>query len=391
MKHIVKILILFMLCSANATAQRKKTEPKKPAAPKLTEQGLKAKQLFEEMLPNTQRVFVVDSIVVGQDSVLSAIPLPQGNGRIVAYNDFFSTESQPGAYVFVNGFGNRCYYSEADASGHMKLYRRDRLGKSWGEAQLLEGLGDELTDMNYPFMASDGTTLYFSAKSEDTALGGYDIYVSSYDAEEGVFMKAENLGLPFNSTADDYFYIVDEDDSLAWFATSRRQLDGKACVYTFVPSATRQNYDEDEIDDDKQLQDLANLTRIRSTWPTPELRDEAATRLEGLKKMQAKSQRKSGMRFVVNDQVVYTDASQFSSQATKQAYTAIVAKQKAIAEGEESLQELRKQYLAGSTTARRKLQTEIKKDEQRLETLREEVAEAIKRLRERENSAISKH
>lgn len=385
MNRVLQILILVLLCTVPVSAQRKKAGAKKPAAPKLTEQQLRAKQLFDEMLPNTQRVFVIDSIVVGRDSVLALMPLPKVYGSIAPYNQFFGTDDQPDASVYVDGFGNRCFYSKADEDGRMRLYMRERLGQNWSEPQQLEGLGEDLTEMNYPFMAADGTTLYFAAKSE-SSLGGYDIYVSSYDAEDGSFMKAENIGLPFNSTADDYLYVVDENDSIGWFATSRCQEEGRMCVYTFVPSATRQNYDEDEMDD-AHFNDLANLTRIRSTWPTPEIREEAVRRAEKLKAEQRKSSKGQAFRFVVNDEMVYESPSDFSSAANRKAFETLALKKQAIADCEKELDEMRANYRKGNAVARRRLANDIRREENRLENLLTEAAEQEKSLRNKENEA----
>lgn len=389
MKRIAQILIMLLLCTTPMNAQRKKAVAKKPVAPKLTPEEIRTKALFDDMLPNTQRVFVIDSIVVAQDSALDVISLPIGNGRILPYNNFFSTDSQPDSYVFVDGFGSRCYYSEADESGIHKLYRKDKLGDSWGEAQPIEGLGDELEDMNCPFMAADGTTLYFSAKSE-ASLGGYDIFVSTYDADEGSFMKAENIGLPFNSTGDDYMYIVDENDSVAWFASTRCQEEGNVCVYTFVPSSSRQNYDEDDFED-KQFRDLANLTRIRSTWPTPEIRENALKRVNELKQRQSEILDDDAICFAVNDKMVYNNTADFSSKASQQAFQIIKKKQKTIADAEANLNSLRKDYHNANNVVRRRLASQILKEEQRIDGLKAEVDQISKELRNKEITVTNKH
>mgnify|MGYP000568526659 FL=1 len=69
----------------------------------------KAKALFDDMLTNTQKVFVIDSTVVDINNVLDEIPLPASYGKFVKYNSFFNTDEANDSYVFVNGFGNRCY------------------------------------------------------------------------------------------------------------------------------------------------------------------------------------------------------------------------------------------------------------------------------------------
>lgn len=89
--------------------------------------------------------------------------------------------------------------------------------------------------VNYPFMMPDGTTFYFAATGEES-IGGYDIFVTRFDSESGSFLKAENIGMPFNSTANDYMYAIDEFNDIGWFATDRSQPEGKVCIYIFIPS-----------------------------------------------------------------------------------------------------------------------------------------------------------
>ena len=56
-------------------------------------------------------------------------------------------------------------------------------------------------------MLSDGLTLYFAAQGPES-IGGYDIFMTTYDAAEGRFLKPENIGMPFNSTANDYAWLL---------------------------------------------------------------------------------------------------------------------------------------------------------------------------------------
>ena len=61
-----------------------------------------------------------------------------------------------------------------------------------------------------PFFDSISQTLYFSS-SWHYGFGGYDVFSSR--VENGRFQKAENLGLPVNSQANDLYYFIHEDTS----------------------------------------------------------------------------------------------------------------------------------------------------------------------------------
>jgi tetratricopeptide (TPR) repeat protein len=62
-------------------------------------------------------------------------------------------------------------------------------------------LGDEIT----PFYDSEDQTLYFASNGH-VSIGGFDIFRSIGD--EMSWAQPENLGMPFNSSADDYFYAL---------------------------------------------------------------------------------------------------------------------------------------------------------------------------------------
>ena len=88
---------------------------------------------------------------------------------------------------------------------------------------------------------ADGVTLYFAAQGVNS-MGGYDIFMSTFDLDKGVFYSPENIGLPFNSTANDYLLAIDDINHLGWLVTDRRQPEDKVCIYTFVPTASRRRH-----------------------------------------------------------------------------------------------------------------------------------------------------
>lgn len=98
-------------------------------------------------------------------------------------------------------------------------------------------------------MLSDGCTFYFASRSEQ-GLGGYDIFRSYRDSDTGEFQNPVNMGLPYNSPADDYMLAIDEYTGAGWWATDRNGAvdengDELVTIYVFVPSEMRENYDAD--------------------------------------------------------------------------------------------------------------------------------------------------
>lgn len=383
-------LITMALATTTAFAQKRKAPIKKKAVPANT-MSPKVKALYDNMLQNTQIVFVIDSTVVDADKVMDVITLPKAYGKYVAYNKFFDTNSalNENSVVYVNGFDNRCYYNEVGTDSISRLFMRERQGEGWDEARPLTEINELVSNATYPYMASDGQTLYFAGKSDEEGLGERDIYMTKYDAEEGKFLKPENIGLPFNSTKDDFIYVEADADGIAWFASTRRQPEGKVCVYTFVPSETRQNYDADDLDD-TELKNYAELMRIRSTWPTPEIRQTAMQRLQ---RLQAKTERQNSeaneICFIVNDEMTYTRLNDFKSAETKSAYADLKMKQNEANKLVKEIDSMRTRYHNANDKAA--LGRSIALSEQKLEQKQKEIKKAASELRKAENNLLKRH
>ena len=386
----VKIYFLSFILTVSipAMAQKRKTaaKPKPKVVTPAPLQKTAADLLYENMLPNTQRVFVIDSIVVDKSQFLSYIPLQHDNGTLQAYNDFFGTEDQDGQYVFVNGFRDKCFYSESDTTGHVSIYTRDKIAGKWSKPQLLEGIGTFSSAMAFPFMMSDGTTFYFAAKGKES-IGGYDIFVTRYDAENARYLKPENIGLPFTSKADDYMYVEDDMNKLAWFVTSRNQPEGKVCVYTIVPSENRVNYDMSNIDDSR-LEQLAAISRIRDTWPSTAKRNQAMKRLNDLKN-DAGGITDESIYFPINDYLVYRSLGEFQSIESRTLFERLQSLQTEVKKEIHHLDLIRKEYRKTSGDTHKRLAEDIIDYERIIERQQNEIKVISKQIRNVENQAIN--
>ncbi len=386
MKQRIYLLLMALFVASCVLSQVRKPKPSDKT--KNTEASISG-MIYEEMLPNTQKLFIIDSIVVDHSQLSNAIPLPTDYGQILPYDEFFNTKKGDSTYVYINGFGNKCFYSEKSSDNTYKLFTRDKLNNSqWSAPQPVEGLDIPFTEINYPYMTADGTTLYFAAKSED-GLGGYDIYVTSYDPESGKFLKAENVGLPFNSNKDDFLYVEDDTDGLAWFASNRRQPEGKVCIYTITLSATRQNYNSDI--DETTLRNYAAITSIKDTWSSEESRQKAMEKLQKARaRMNVDKEKDNGshINFVINDEVEYTDLNNFSSDKNRQLYQSILKKQQQLNDVKGQLEQLRLKYHSAEKSERDKLSVQILNAEKEQENLKQTIINETNSLRKSEAGQI---
>lgn len=375
------ILAVMAICQMTYAQKRKnvKTTPKKKTE---VVQRSPAELLFENMLENTQRVFFIDSMVVDKDNFIQHIPLPRECGTISAQQE---GENMIAAYL--NEFGNKMYYSVRDTMGNASIYTKDKLGNDWSKPMGLSGI-DNMTNPDYPFMMPDGTTFYFSQKSDET-LGGYDIFVTRYDSSTGEFLKPNNMGLPFNSSANDYMYVVDELDSLGWLVTDRFQPEGKVCIYTFVPSKTRENFDLGEMSE-SEVRQFATIHSIQDTWPSEEARSEAMLRLENMKNRNTPRRETASFTFDVNDEITYHTPSDFRSSTARDMFMELLQQKERNQEYAQRLETMRERYYHADDAERASMRKSILDAEKELERQNVQILNIEKRIRNAEIMSLTK-
>lgn len=381
---IVCFIAALLLLSNMAEAQKRTKKPVRKPQPVKVEPN-PADVLYDEMLGSTAQVMFIDSNVVDKSAFLSAIPLSRESGFLSTYNDFWKSDGQSSAYTYMNEFGSKVIFSMSDATGNSRLYTSDKLAGQWSEPKRITDFDDDFEDVNCPYMMPDGITLYFAAKGKNT-LGGYDLFVTMYDNDSARFYKPENIGLPYNSKGNDYYYVIDDFNSLGWLVTDRNQPEGKVCVYTFVPSESRRTYDEDAIEEQK-LRDLASISSIKDSWTDMNELRWAQKRLSSLKKRGSDTGRET-MSFHINDKLVYGSPTDFKVAANRQRYAKLTSLRADKAKLEAALETLRRQYMVASKAKRGDLAPTILKNERQLEQTGIAIAELEKTIRNAENSAI---
>ena len=363
------IVALSMLITIPCMAQRNKNRSQNRKANVEKKQPSASELMFENMLPSTRKVMFIDSVVVRKDEFMGHIPLPSECGVLA--------DNKQGA-SFLNDFINKKYFSERDTTNISTIYTSDRLAGQWSEPQKLSSLGNA----DYPFLMADGTTLYFAGKGEGS-LGGYDIFVTRYDSDNGTFLEPQNMGLPFNSLANDYLYVEDEIDSLAWLVTDRYQPDSMVCIYTLVPDR-HQSYDL-SVYSSEQLRGLARIACIRNTWYDQPQKNAALTRLYNLRKGGFGVDNTDTFKFVINDRITYTSMNQFKSPSNREEAKRLQSLKNNIQENIKSLQGLRERYSSSGKTAQRALSEEILSLENKIRKQENEISQLEKSIRNTEN------
>ena len=380
----IAIIALALLVPLSMQAQKKKKVIKRPIAVVPEEPAEDPR--ITEMRELTQQIIFFDSVVVEKNHFLSAIRLHPESGRLSSFNDFFRVQGTPDGYVYLNEMGNKCYFSDVSDDGGLRLFTSDKLGSEWSSPTPLKGISEGISEANYPFMMADGSTFYFAAKGEEF-IGGYDIFMTRYDAEDGRFFKPENIGMPFNSEANDYMYAIDETNNIGYFVTDRRQPEDKVCVYMFIPPTTRRNYNVESLSDE-QLRGYADISRIADTWGNGKERKLALERLNSLQET-GREENKPEMTFVINDQTTYTSVSQFRHPDSKGLYAELQEAKRQLEDTQVLLEKSRNYFAKASADDKQTLRPEILDAEKKLERLIADTKSLEKRIRNAENSIIN--
>ena len=347
---------------------------------------------MERMKAAMQKVMIIDSIVVDKDGFLKYYRLSPETGSIKDGDDFFHIKENDGYFVYLNEIGNKCYYSQQETDSTSNLYYREESNLEWSQPAKLVGINDEklFRHVNYPYMMGDGTTFYFAADGDPEGLGGYDIYMTTYDEEENRFLRSINIGLPFNSPANDYLYVVDEYANLGWFVSDRNQEEGKVCIYVFVPSEKRITYNLEDYTPE-EINGLAQISSIADTWYDEEQYSLAIRRLEEVKENQHTKASSSKISFVINDDITYHQVSDFKLPENILRYQQLTTLRNRQNNLRQSLDRTRETYAIAGKAAKKAMAADILSDEQQVQTLYNAIHDLEKTIRNTENTFLTKN
>lgn len=336
-------------------------------------------------LKRVEKVTFVDSIVIAKDKFLAAYSIGQECGTLGSTRYLIGGVSSEGT-AYRTEMRDKIYYSDLDANGIMQLYMSYKMLDEWSKPTLLQGMPEG--DKNYPFLLSDGVTIYF-ANNNSEGLGGYDIYVTRYNTATDRYLLAENLGMPFNSSSNDYMMVIDEINKLGWFATDRNQPDSLVCIYTFIPNETKQYYDFDS-DNRQEILKAARISSIGATQTNEEAVRLAHQNLLKLSMNAATKETKEEFTFVIDDYTDYHSLNDFKNPEARQLFTDWGNKKKQLEKQHQQLEDMRTRYTQSTANERNKMSEELLTLEKQYEALETEVAAMDKEIRNKEINYANK-
>lgn len=129
---------------------------------------------------------------------------------------------------------NRTLYFVSDRPGGFggrDIYKCLRLpsGK-WGAAQNLGERINTKYDEDGIFIHPDGKQIYFSSKGHQS-MGGFDIFTSQINDENGNWTVPVNYGYPVNTPDDDVFFVTSVDGRRGYFSSDKEGGFGEKDIY----------------------------------------------------------------------------------------------------------------------------------------------------------------
>lgn len=312
--------------------------------------------LARNMLDRVEKVEVVDSIHVPREEFFSMMRLDPSSGRLLdesavaaalppsdarrALEPVYSSEN--GDMLLWVGYDD----SDENLGDEFTLYQSDRLADgSFAAPQKLftrsslfpDGLKGEIFS---PFLMADGMTLYFAADGPQS-LGGLDIFIARRDANGG-FLQPSNVGMPFNSPANDYMMAVDEVTGFGWWVTDRDAPEGMVTIYLFIPSELRVNFPPDT----EGLASYALLkTRYKSDRPESDIRE----RMQRLTRVRRPAEGKTPkFEFALPDGRIITAIAQLHAPEARRLMASYLTKKREVESLRAELEKMRAAYAAGN-------------------------------------------
>lgn len=345
------------------------------------EELLEKFRIGSRMFRGVEKVAVIDSFVVDKTDFLQAYKLSPQAGEIKFTGEGTCTS-------FTNEMGDKMLLAKENEEGQPQLYAQSMLIDHWGDPERLNSLNETGTNLNYPFVDSDGITVYYAAQGGDN-LGGYDIFVTRYDSEDNTYLRPDNIGMPFNSPYNDYMYAIDDFNNLGWFASDRFQPEGKVCIYVFAPNDSKEVYDYD-LTGEEQLATYASLKNIQATWGNADKVRLAKQQLaKAMYQQQHEQKAKGDFTFIINDGITYHVLDDFQSKEARKLYQELSQKQKDLEAMKRSLNEQRDTYASAQKSRKDSMTPAILDQEKRIQELYKEIEKLTFEVRNTELKARS--
>ena len=331
------------------------------------------------LISKVEDIAIIDSAVVNKTEFLKFYKFNNELGSLSQEIINMPHRRKADRIKYITQRQDRMYFSDS-IQGHMNIYTAFKLLDGWSKPQSISDVINTSANENYPFLLLDGVTVYFASDAENS-MGGYDLFVTRFNPSTNSYLPPENVGFPFNSPANDYMMVIDEQNKVGWFATDRNQPAGKVMIYEFVPNAIRNIV---HTESKEYLRNLAQLKSYRKIAGNKTDYNDIGSEL-----LTVESQKQ--MEFVINDSIVYTKTDQFRNPEALKSWNEYSKLNVDYKSSQKELSDLRMKFdLSDNDTERKTLTPQIIDLEARILDMKKTLPTKQKEVRNLELNFLQK-
>ncbi len=190
----------------------------------------------KRLLSNLSDLVIINKKQLNEADYFRSYDLKSIGGKLLIKPEEFKTsydkKKKDKSIIYIPKSGDKIFISSFGESGNTgrDIYYVSKLpnGTFTKPVALPSSINTEY-DEDYPFLHPNGNTLYFSSKGHNS-MGGYDVFKSNYDVQTQTWSAPKNLDFPINSPDDDYLFVTDSLEKIAYFSTGRYSPYGKIDV-----------------------------------------------------------------------------------------------------------------------------------------------------------------
>ena len=338
------------------------------------QQKLEEAEKLQRYLRRVEKIQVIDSAEITIDKMLNIVQLSAEAGHL-------SLDSEH-SIIYTNQRNDKQVWATKHEEGRI-LVTSHRLMDHWSNSDTLPRSINFAADQCSPYLLSDGVTIYFAAKDEN-GIGGLDIYISRYNTTTESYTTPENIGMPYNSPANEYMMVIDEIRQIGYLATDRFSKPGYVHVYSFAIPEQKQYW---RNIGNTALVEYAKLQKFEL-----QKKDVAESiEYENLEDATETSKDIIGIgdfRFIINDSVVYYTIEDFKMSDAKDKYLEWKAVESQQQVEYEQLMKLRESYANADEMEKKELAPSIIQLEKNQSLLVQRCQVLIQEIRRIEMSAL---
>ena len=299
-------------------------------------------RIAQKLLKRVESIAIIDSILLNKEDFLNAYRLSHDIGTLNHEPMTTVKNKLDSKITFTTQRADRKVFSNYDLN-NLDIFSSFKLLDDWSKPISISAEINTKANENYPFLLSDGVTLYFASDGVNS-MGGYDIFLTKYSSASQKYLSPENVGFPFNSPANDYMMVIDENQKIGWFATDRNQISNKVMIYKYKYEDSKLYYRSENAD---SLRQVAQLKTFRKMTNNQQVAKSNTTNV------QVQDSEKE-FSVVINDSTIYTELEQFKNPLASAKITDWLNQKKDIKLLIKELNEARNRFLGEEKSEERK-------------------------------------